>query len=133
MTEKRAKASASAGDIRGRTAALAVEERAQRQAVDQAPRFIGIEGRERQGPIPEELDQHAAGTHHHHRAEMRIDLGAEGELDACAGLRHGRYQDPRPQPPGQILIGSFHGRLRPRARASRRRHPIYAGCQAWPS
>ena len=94
MTEKRAKASASAVTSAGGG-------RACRRAAGAAPgcRSGAAPHRHRRAParraIAQELDQHAAGADHDDRAELRIELGAEGELDASR-LRHRRDQHPGP-------------------------------------
>ena len=94
--------------------AIAVEQPAQRKAVEQAARRDRPERRERGAPIGQQLDQHAAGADRDERSELRIAHHAERELDAVR--HHARDEDARAEPRGKIAPGA-------RARQPRRARP----------
>jgi hypothetical protein len=68
-------------DVHRRRAAIAGEQRSQRETVEQADRRRRAKGRQRRAPIGQQLDEHAARAHGDERAELRIAHHAERDLD----------------------------------------------------
>ena len=91
-------------NIAGRLAADAVEQPAQLQAVDEPPRPGGIEGRQGQHDVAQDLGVDAAYADQQRRAELLVARHAEDHLDA--GARHGRDQNAGTKARGEIVISS---------------------------
>ena len=69
-------------DVGRRRATDAVQQRTDREPVEQAHRARAIHRRQREPAITQDLHQHPTGRHQHQRAERRVAHDAERDLDA---------------------------------------------------
>ena len=84
-------ASHSAFDVRSRLAAHPCENRKSTQPLEHVMRLFARKRRDADADVFEKLDQNAAKTAEHYRAEKGIALDAEDHLNACA--RHPLHED----------------------------------------
>jgi hypothetical protein len=85
------------------TSIAAYREAADLQPVQHCARAVGIQRREREAPVAQDLHQRAAGGDHDQRAEVGIRHQPERQLDPW--LRHGGHRHLRAEATGQLPVG----------------------------
>ena len=91
-------------DVGRRFAPDAVEQRPDPETVDQTPRARFVERRERQPPVMQHLDEHAARRDQHQRPELRV--ADDPRAPARPRPAPSRPRPPGTEPRGHVVVGA---------------------------